>query len=201
MAPDRPLEVSTEAPPSRGARFSRRIGVGAVLGALVVIVGGLLNIVAFLAPINYGGFGDYAYAGVFVLTFLANASVVIPIPYVPIFLRVAETVPSVALLVFAAAVGSMLGESVAFFVGRAGKSVLAENSRIYRWMERVVHHPILSGLLLFVLSAPLNPLFDVAGLAAGALGLSYRIFATAVLLGRVVRFAVIVWIGLGIARF
>ena len=117
----------------------------------------------------------------------------------PIVIRAADVAPSAALVVAAAAAGSMLGESVSFFLGRAGKQIVS-GSRVYRMLERIVHRPVLAGLFLFVLAAPLNPLFDIAGLAAGALGLRYGIFAAAVFLGRLARFAVIVWLGAGLIR-
>ncbi|MSQ37042.1 MAG: DedA family protein [Chloroflexi bacterium] len=154
---------------------------------------------AFFLPIDYAAFGQLLYPGVFLLTFFANASVVVPVPYVPIVLRVADAAPSAALVVAAAAAGSMLGESVSYFVGRAGKQIVS-GSRIYRALERLVHRPVLAGILLFLLAAPLNPFFDIAGLAAGALGLRYGIFAAAVFLGRLTRFAVIVWLGAGLMR-
>jgi uncharacterized membrane protein YdjX (TVP38/TMEM64 family) len=45
------------------------------------------------------------------------------------------------------------------------------------------------------LAAPLNPFFDVAGIAAGAIGMRYRVFFVAVFTARMVRLAVIVWLG------
>jgi membrane protein DedA with SNARE-associated domain len=45
------------------------------------------------------------------------------------------------------------------------------------------------------LAVPLNPLFDVAGLAAGAMGMRYRVFFIAVFAARIVRFALIIWLG------
>ena len=159
-----------------------------------------MNAAAFVVPIDYAAFGQMLYPGVFLLTFLANGSVVLPVPYVPIVMRVAEVAPSATLVVVAAAAGSMLGESVSYFVGRAGKHIVS-GSRVYRSLERIVHRPVVAGVFLVILAAPLNPFFDLAGLAAGALGLRFSIFAGAVFLGRLVRFTAIVWIGAGFIRF
>jgi membrane protein YqaA with SNARE-associated domain len=52
--------------------------------------------------------------------------------------------------------------------------------------------------VLFLLAAPPNPLFDVAGLTAGALGLPFWLFFVAVLLGRMIRMTIFVLIGMGI---
>ncbi|MBM4363408.1 MAG: VTT domain-containing protein [Deltaproteobacteria bacterium] len=188
--------------PEPKASLLRRLGVGrlsfgALLGAALVVIGLAANGIALVAPIDYAALGDFRYPGIFLLTFIANGSVVIPIPYIPVVIRVAEVAPNVPLVVLSAAAGSMLGESVAFFVGRAGKKIV-DDSRVHAWLSRVVHSNWLSGLVLFALSAPLNPFFDVAGLAAGALGIPYKVFASAVLLGRIVRFGVVVWLGRGL---
>lgn len=170
-----------------------------MFGAAVVGAGIVGNAAAFVLPIDYAAFGHYLYPGIFLLTFLANASVVVPVPYVPIVIRAADAAPSAALVITAAAAGSMLGEAVSFFLGRAGKQIVS-GSRVYRILHRLVDRPLLAGLFLFLLAAPLNPLFDVAGIAAGALGLRFEIFAISVFLGRLARFAVVVWLGLGLTK-
>jgi len=142
--------------------------------------------------------GDLNYLGAFLLTFVANATIVVPIPYLPIVGQIAVAAPSALPVVLLAALGSALGESTGFFLGRAGEGV-ASGSRVYRWMHRFAERPLASGLLLFVLAAPLNPLFDVAGIAAGALGLRYRVFLIATFLGRVLRFAVLAMVMLRVA--
>src|SRR5690349_11692604 len=84
------------------------------------------NIGVYLLPTDYREFGNYAYLAVFLITGIANATVVIPVPYIPIVVRVAAQADSLALVVLAGALGSALGESVAFFVGRSGRGVVAE---------------------------------------------------------------------------
>ena len=176
-----------------------RVSASLVLAGLIIVIGLVLNVVAYFLPIDYLRFGDYAYLGIVVLTFIGNASVVVPIPYVPVFLRVAEVAPNVLLVVLCAAVGSSLGESVSYFLGRSGRQVVSE-SRIYRWLHQVAHRPVLSWFFMLAMSTPPNPFFDVAGLAAGALGIPYKIFLSAVTLGRFLRFAALFWGAMGLSR-
>ncbi|MEM8530406.1 MAG: VTT domain-containing protein [Chloroflexota bacterium] len=150
----------------------------------------IINIIVYLLPIDYSIFGNYAYGGVFLITLIANATVVIPIPYIPVVARIAAEVDSVALVILLSALGSALGESVAFWVGRSGKGVV-EETRFYTWVQRQLQHPWRAFLLLFALAAPPNPVFDIAGLSAGALGLPYWMFFTAVFLGRTIRMGLI----------
>jgi membrane protein YqaA with SNARE-associated domain len=154
----------------------------------------LLNTAVYLAPIDYGAFTSFAYPGAFIVCFLANALVAVPIPYIPIVAHIGATAETPALVVIAGALGSVLGESVAFVIGRAEQGLVSESS-IYKRLHKVAERPWLTGLLLFLFAAPLNPIFDVAGLAAGAVGVSYRVFFVAVFAARLVRLALIVWLG------
>ncbi|MBI3522487.1 MAG: DedA family protein [Chloroflexi bacterium] len=153
-----------------------------------------INVAAYLAPIDYSGLTGFAYPGAFIVCFLANALIAIPIPYIPLIARIGASADSVVLVVAFAALGSALGESVAFVVGRAEQGLVSEH-RVYRWLHRIAKRKILSGLFIFAFAVPLNPVFDVAGLAAGAVGVSFRVFFVAVLLARSIRLGFIVWAG------
>jgi membrane protein YqaA with SNARE-associated domain len=138
--------------------------------------------------------GNYAAFGVFLVTLIANATVIIPVPYPAVIASVAAHSDNLALVIAAGALGSTLGESVAFFVGRSGRAVV-EDTRFYRWVQRHMRQPWRAFAILFGLSAPPNPAFDVAGLAAGALGLPYWLFFAAVFLGRMLRIGLFVLVG------
>lgn len=153
-----------------------------------------LNVAVYFAPIDYGALASFAYVGAFLVSLLANALVAVPIPYIPIIAHIGATAGSAALVVGLGALGSVLGESVAYFIGRAEQGLVSERP-IYRRLHRLAERKWLAGLLLFVLAFPLNPLFDVAGLAAGAIGMRYRVFFVAVFAARILRFALIVWLG------
>jgi membrane protein YqaA with SNARE-associated domain len=171
----------------------RALRLLAALGGLALLIG--VNALIFVLPIDYRRLGMLAYPGVFVLTFIANATTFVPVPYIPMVMHVSRMVELVPLVVLLGALGSVLGESVAFAAGKAGEG-LAEESKLWRRLEGWFARPVRAWLALFVLAVPLNPLFDVAGIAAGALGVSYRIFFTSVLLARVIRMAVIAWIAI-----
>lgn len=181
---------------TRMAAAGREATLPQKVGAVVLLLG--LNAAVLLAPIDYGFLGGFAYPGAFLVTLVANGAVVAPVPYIPIVAQIAASAPIPALVVVAAATGSALGESVAFAVGRVEKDVLSG----HRWYERLRSYMSDSrrtALFLFLFSIPLNPFFDVAGLAAGALGVPFRVFFVTVWLGRLVRLALIAAIALGIA--
>lgn len=190
----RALSLAASATAAR-ARVQSRPSPAVAVGAIFALL--FLNVAVFMLPIDYRIFGGWAYPGVFLITFLANAAVALPIPYLAVVGQVARTADLVPLVVVTAALASVLGESVAYAIGRIQKDLFCEHP-LYLRLQRLVGRPLRAGSLIFVLAVPLNPLFDVAGLAAGALGIPYRVFFWSVFLGRLVRFAIFVW---GIAFF
>jgi membrane protein YqaA with SNARE-associated domain len=162
---------------------------------LVAAIAIALNIIAYLIipPDLAYRLGALGYIGVFLITLISNATIVVPIPY---FGLVAALSPGLSMVGvgIAGALGSVIGESVGFFVGRSGRGVV-EQTRFYRWVQRQLEHPWRAFVVLFALSAPPNPAFDVAGLTAGAMGLPYWIFLSAVFLARLVRFGIVAFFG------
>lgn len=157
-----------------------------------------INVGFYFVPINYAILGDYAVAGVFGITALATATIVIPVPYIPVVMRIAQQYHDLHMLVLialAAGAGSVVGEISGYMVGRTGRHAF-EDTRFSRWVAAQMTHPVRAFIALFSLSAPPNPLFDVAGIAAGAFGVPFWLFATAVFSGRFVRMLGIVLVAL-----
>jgi membrane protein YqaA with SNARE-associated domain len=167
------------------------------VAALIAVF--LFNLSLFFLPIDYAALGAVAYPGAFLLTFVANAAVVVPVPYVPIIAHM-STQANVVLVVLLAALGSALGECVAFFVGRVEKQLFTGHP----WFERIRYffrYEWRAALFLFFFSIPLNPVFDAGGLGAGALGIRFPVFFIPVLLGRIIRFAIIALVASGVIGF
>jgi membrane protein YqaA with SNARE-associated domain len=185
MNPTEEIAPNTEiAAPARRTTASWRKWVRPLLLSLLVVAA---NVGIFWLNIDYRSFGAYAYLGVFLVTLFANATTIVPVPYIPVVACIAAQSDSLALVALAGAFGSAIGESIAFFIGRSGRAI-AEETRFYLWVKQQLRHPWRAFLVLFGLAAPINPAFDVAGLAAGALGVPYWLFFTAVVLGRTIRF-------------
>jgi len=168
------------------------------LPILVGVVALILNVIAYLLlpPQLVAHLGRFGYVGAFVLAAIANATILIPVPYYPVIARLAQAL-NVWGVILAAAAGSTLGESVAYFVGRSGKGVVQQSS-VNDWIQRQMHHKRRAALVLFLLSAPPNPAFDVAGLLAGAFGLPLWVFLASVFLGRIIRMSLVAFAGLSL---
>jgi membrane protein YqaA with SNARE-associated domain len=190
-----PEEIATTpdiiAPAASNQTSRWRKWLGPILLGLLVTAA---NVGIYWLNIDYRIFGAYAYLGVFLVTLIANATTIVPVPYITIVACIAGQSNNLALVALAGGLGSVLGESVAFFIGRSGRAI-AEETRFYDWVKRQLQHPWRAFVVLFGLAAPINPAFDVAGLAAGALGVPYWIFFTAVFLGRLIRFGLLALAG------
>ncbi|MFV9505628.1 MAG: VTT domain-containing protein [Oscillochloridaceae bacterium umkhey_bin13] len=161
-----------------------------------VVVAANIGLYFLLPPELLERLGGFGYLSAFLAAVIANATVLVPVPYYPLVMRLGQTLDPWGVAI-AAAAGSVLGELVAYFVGRSGRQAVAE-TRFYRWVQRQLSHPWRAPLVLFALSAPPNPLFDVAGLLAGMLGIPLWIYMLSTFAGRLVRMAVIIWLGLGL---
>lgn len=166
--------------------------------ALIGLAVAAANVAIFLLlpPELLEGLGGLGYLGAFASAAFANATVLVPVPYYPLLIRLAEAFNPWG-IALAAAAGSVLGELVAYYVGRSGRQAVAE-TRFYRWVQGQLGQPWRAPLVLFALSAPPTPLFDVAGLLAGALGIPLGIYVVSTFLGRVVRMATVVFAGLAL---
>ena len=164
-----------------------RIGVVGLVIALVAAI--------FFIPkpeFSHEYFESVGYPGVFVVTLIANASVIIPTPGF-LAVIVAGAVLNPFLVGLLGAAGMTLGELSGYFIGRAGR-VLSErelesdprpHSRWIATTQRLVDRWGMLGII--ILAATPNPLFDVAGIAAGAAKMGVSRFLLATFIGRLIR--------------
>lgn len=187
------MAEDTQRPPERVTRKRWRRWLLPLLIGFAALV---LNAVVYLLlpPELVSRIGRLGYVGAFVAAAFANATVIIPVPYYPVIARLAQAL-NVWGVIIAAAAGSAIGELVAYFVGRSGHSAV-EETRAGGWVRRQMRKPWRTALVLFALSAPPNPAFDIAGLMAGALGIPLWLFLPSVFLGRIVRMTLVAFAGL-----
>lgn len=132
----------------------------------------------------------WGYAGVFFITLVGSASILLPSPAVAsvfgggALLGDFLGVPAFIWVGLVAGMGEALGEFTGYAAGYGGRIVFenrSEYQRVRGWMERR------GTATMFVLSIVPNPLFDVAGVAAGAVKMPIRRFFLAVLAGKVIK--------------
>lgn len=128
----------------------------------------------------------YGYLGAFIISIFGGATIIAPIPMTPVVFALGTVMkPSFApylgpiFVGSAAGLGETIGGIAIYLTGYGGGSVLftrrsdrlqAAYARVVRWMERR------GPLILFLLSAVINPFFYPAALTAGALRFGIKRF-------------------------
>ncbi len=136
-------------------------------------------------------FANYGYLGVFVVSLLGNATVILPVPSL-LAVFAGGTAFNPLLVGLVAGLGEPLGELTGYLAGYGGAAVLEKRPRyeiLHRWMERR------GFITIFALSALPNPLFDVAGITAGALHMPVWHFLLACWLGKTAKALAVAWLG------
>jgi uncharacterized membrane protein YdjX (TVP38/TMEM64 family) len=137
---------------------------------------------------------SYGYAGIFFISILANATVLIPAPgLVIVFTMGARFSPF--LIGLAAGAGATLGELSGYLAGFSGQAIIEDQKRydqMVSWMKK--NGPLTIMILAFI---P-NPLFDLAGMVAGALKMPVHKFLFYALIGKIFKMLVFAYAGAGI---
>lgn len=139
-----------------------RLNLARIFALLAVIV---ITIYVYTLRDRADQLGVYGYPGIFILSFLAYATVLLPAPGVAVVFTMGAVFNPIGVGI-AAGAGAALGELTGYLAGFSSQAVI-ERARIYnyllQWMRR--NGP----LTILILSAFPNPFFDLAGVAAGAL--------------------------------
>lgn len=160
---------------------------------LLVLVGLMMTAFAFsffFFDIDVARLNAYGYVGLFAVTLISAASIVLPMPGAAAIagagalLNPILGIPVPILVALVASPAETLGESTGYAAGYGGRVFFQEHRhypRVRAWMEK-------RGVwTMFVLSAVPNPLVDVAGVAAGAVRMPLAHFYMSVLPGKLIK--------------
>jgi membrane protein YqaA with SNARE-associated domain len=160
-----------------------------ILAASIVVS---VTIFAYRNKLTQSKFMKHGYMGMFFLNVVANATVLLPAPsFVVAFIAGKKLNPFTIALV--CALGATIGETTGYFAGYGGKSLVDTSSSYYstieKWMEK-------NGFATLVaLAAVPNPFFDLAGVLSGVSHYPFLAFATAVFIGKFIKFFLIALAG------
>jgi uncharacterized membrane protein YdjX (TVP38/TMEM64 family) len=133
----------------------------------------------------------YGYLGVFIISLLGNATIVIPVPSLAVVFA-GGGVLNPLMVGLVAGLGEPIGELTGYVAGYGGSAVIENRERFEQlkdWMHRR------GFLTILVLSAIPNPLFDMAGMAAGVLHFPVTKFLLACWLGKTTKAIAIAYLG------
>lgn len=114
----------------------------------------------------------YGYPGIFLVSLLSNATIILPLPGV-LFTSAMGAVFNPFWVALAASAGAALGEVSGYLAGFSGQGVV-QRVGVYQTLEGWIKK--YGFLAIFVLGVVPNPLFDMAGMIAGALRMRFLTF-------------------------
>ncbi len=170
------------------ARMNRRLRLARIV-ALLLVIG--LTVYIYSIREQAESLAQYGFAGIFLLSLLSYATILLPAPGLAIVFAMGGVFPPAG-LALAAAAGAALGELSGYLAGFSGQAIVERGNRYERlqgWMKR--NGPA----TIFVLALIPNPLFDLAGVTAGALRMPVLRFLLWTFLGQAVKMTVFAYAG------
>ena len=166
------------------------------LGLLILFLSAGLAVLAFLLSDKISDLQNLGYFGLFIINLVGSATIILPVPALVTTIAAGTFLNPLLAGIFSAA-GSTIGELTGYYAGVGGKGLVKKDKRIEKvekWMDRY-------GLwVVFVLAAIPNPIFDLAGIVSGASGISVRKYIIAVLAGKLIKFILLAYLGLGLVK-
>jgi membrane protein YqaA with SNARE-associated domain len=110
-------------------------------------------------------FAEYGYLGIFLISIISSASIVLPVPSW-ILVAAMGAILNPVLVGIVSGIGGTIGEMTGYLLGYGGRLAIDNvplYNRLVGWMKKW------GSVTIFVLALIPNPLFDVAGAAAGLL--------------------------------
>lgn len=167
--------------------------------------------VLFIVAITVGSFwlllnpawvvwaGQWGYVGAFLVSLISSATIILPAPGIAVVVAMGNALDPVALGIVAG-VGSAFGEMSGYVAGATGSALIpqAQHAHFKRLQDLTRKY---GALLLLVLAAIPFPLFDLAGIVAGALKMHVAWFFSAVAVGKSIKYIILIFLGLGSIQF
>ncbi len=151
------------------------------IAALIVVVG--VTVALFLFRDRISHMGVYGYPGIFIISVIANATIIIPLPGIALTSAMGA-VFNPFWVAIAAGLGAGLGETSGYLAGLSSRKTIQKSERMRKitgWMEKY------GGVTILVLAFIPNPAFDLAGIAAGALKIPFYQFLIWTCAGKILK--------------
>ena len=156
---------------------------------LIAII--LLTIVLFVNREKVQHLGVYGYPSIFLISILANATIIIPVPGF-ILTSTMGAIFNPFLVAVTAGAGSAVGEMTGYLAGVGGQAVVGEK----KWYQKIKGWMTKHGdITIFTLSLIPNPFFDLAGMISGSMKISIWRFLFWCFLGKFIKMLLFAYSG------
>lgn len=140
-------------------------------------------------------FRGLGYGGAFFLNLIASASIFLPIPGLPLSMAMG-TALNPYLLGIVSGLGSAVGELSGYAAGASGRTLVLSGGSVHS--ARIEYYTRRYGSwTIFVVAALPIPLFDAAGVVAGAIRMPLWLFFMATAAGKILKYTIAILLGAG----
>lgn len=172
----------------------KRAGSSKNLLRILGLVGAIaISFVIFLFKDKFTNFEHYGYLGIFSLSVLGNATIILPAPVI-LTAFVGGGLFNPILVGLAAALGATIGELTGYLAGFGGGALIEKNKIFVQIEKRMQKYGLWT---VFILAIIPNPFFDIAGIIAGIMHFPLPLFFLVTLAGKAIKFLVVSHLGAG----
>jgi len=164
---------------------------GKLFRLLIVVLVIAISVAIFAFRDSFAQLAAVGYPGIFLVSLLGNATIVLPAPSLALVFAMGSALPW-PLVGLAAGAGEALGELTGYLAGVGGRAIIGDKkayARLVDWMQQR------GDITVFVLSAIPNPFIDLAGIAAGTLRYPVWRFLLFCWLGKTLKTLFVAWAG------
>ncbi len=162
-----------------------------VKGLLQIVFAISIVLIVLYASSYLEKFATLGYLGVFIISLLGAATVLIPVPSWALVVSMGRVL-NPYIVGIAAGIGAGLGEITGYIAGQGASQLIHSGNNFKKYKDWIKEHDVLAVCILAFIP---NPLFDVAGLAAGSLGIKIWRFILACIVGRTLRYVLMAYLG------
>jgi len=150
-----------------------------------------ISIILFIYRNEVQKIANFGYGGIFIVSLLTNATLVLPLPGV-VFTSAMGAVFNPFWVAIAAGTGAALGETTGYLAGFSGQIIIDRKKwydTLTKWMRKY------GNLTILVMAIIPNPFFDLAGMAAGMLRLPFYQFLFWCCVGKIIKMMLFAFTG------
>ncbi|HEX4662340.1 MAG TPA: VTT domain-containing protein, partial [Candidatus Saccharimonadales bacterium] len=159
------------------------------IAALVFALG--ISVLIFVFRDTFMHLQAFGYGGAFLLMLISSASLILPAPGLFLIFALGGSMDPL-LLGLVAGAGSALGELTGYLAGYGGNRLIPRTKMYLRIEDNLQRRGFWTILILALIP---NPIFDIAGIAAGALRMHLGKFMLATSIGKIVKVTLVAYAG------
>ena len=166
-----------------------------VYGLIVILIPGTAAASASFYYWIMDAASAFGYSGAFAVSFMGNATILVPFPYVVVpFVLGADMGHDPWMVGLVSGIGAALGEMTGYFAGYYGRRLLKEEDKINGFREYVQRRPSMTPVIIWFLAATPIP-DDILIVPLGVARYSWwRVFVP-LLIGKTIFLTAIAWAG------